>query len=151
MPRPMVMSTSVSPATTVTENSRAVNWMTCKPARASRWRKPKITQWILHYGKLQNQVKSPGTDHRAKDARAVKNHATSLKSARRAARPSSKSLKYDSVSRLPATAETWKTNSIDAMENDFKTAGAIAALFEIAKPINTPRENGAPDVQLKPA
>ncbi len=74
-----------------------------------------------------------------------------LKSALRPAAPSSKGLNTDSVSRLTATAETGKTNFIDAMDNDFNTAGAIAALFEIAKAINTTRDNGATDVQLKPA
>src|SRR5260221_11247817 len=72
-----------------------------------------------------------------------------LKSALRPAAPSSKGLNTDSVSRLTATAETGKTNFIDAMDNDFNTAGAIAALFEIAKAINTPPANSATNVQVK--
>jgi cysteinyl-tRNA synthetase len=35
------------------------------------------------------------------------------------------------------------------MDNDFNTAGAIAALFELTKAINTSRDNGATDEELK--
>jgi len=74
-----------------------------------------------------------------------------LKSARRPAALSANGLNADSISSLDIATKTAKTNFIDAMDNDFNTAGAIAALFEIAKAINTARDNGATDVQLKPA
>jgi cysteinyl-tRNA synthetase len=72
-----------------------------------------------------------------------------LKSALRPASPSAKGLPADAVSSLAATAETAKINFTDAMDNDFNTAGAIAALFELVKAINTARDNGATDDQLK--
>jgi len=37
---------------------------------------------------------------------------------------------------------------VETMDNDFNTTGAIAALFEIAKAINTARDNGATSEQL---
>ncbi len=37
------------------------------------------------------------------------------------------------------------------MDDDFNTAGALAALFELVKSINTARDNGAQDDQLLPA
>jgi cysteinyl-tRNA synthetase len=72
-----------------------------------------------------------------------------LKSALRPASPSAKGLPADAVSSLASTAETAKINFTDAMDNDFNTAGAIAALFELVKAINTARDNGATDDQLK--
>jgi cysteinyl-tRNA synthetase len=72
-----------------------------------------------------------------------------LKSALRPASPSAKGLPADAVSALASTAETAKTNFTEAMDNDFNTAGAIAALFELVKAINTARDNGATDDQLK--
>ncbi len=74
-----------------------------------------------------------------------------LKSGLRPAAPSSKGINAESVAHLAATAASAKTNFTDAMDNDFNTAGAIAALFEIVKAINIARDNGATDVQLKPA
>ncbi|MDO8755336.1 MAG: cysteine--tRNA ligase [Anaerolineales bacterium] len=52
---------------------------------------------------------------------------------------------------LASTADSAKANFTEAMDNDFNTAGAIAALFEIAKAINTARDNGGTDEQLKSA
>jgi cysteinyl-tRNA synthetase len=68
-----------------------------------------------------------------------------LKSALRSASPSAKGLAADSLS---AAAESAKANFIEAMDNDFNTAGAIAALFELSKAINTARDNGATSEQL---
>ena len=39
----------------------------------------------------------------------------------------------------------------DAMDDDFNTALALAALFDLVKSINTARDQGANDDQLKPA
>ncbi len=72
-----------------------------------------------------------------------------LKSALRPASPSAKGLVSESITALAATSESAKTNFTEAMDNDFNTAGAIAALFELVKAINTARDNGATDGQLK--
>jgi cysteinyl-tRNA synthetase len=74
-----------------------------------------------------------------------------LKSGFRAASPSAKGLAPEAAAALTSAAETAKTNFTDAMDNDFNTAGAVAALFELVKVINTARDNGATAAQLKPA
>jgi cysteinyl-tRNA synthetase len=74
-----------------------------------------------------------------------------IKSGLRPAPVSSKGLSEGNVSGLAALADTAKTNFIDAMDNDFNTAGAIAALFELVKGINIARDNGATSEQLRSA
>ena len=74
-----------------------------------------------------------------------------LKSALRPAGQNASGLNPESVSHLASTADSAKANFTEAMDSDFNTAGAIAALFEITKAINTARDNGATDEQLKPA
>ncbi len=74
-----------------------------------------------------------------------------LKSGLRPASPSAKGLAPEAISALASSAESAKTNFTDAMDNDFNSAGAVAALFEIAKAINTARDNGATDAQIKSA
>jgi cysteinyl-tRNA synthetase len=74
-----------------------------------------------------------------------------LKSALRPAAPSASGIKPEAVSVLAAAAESAKVNFTEAMDNDFNTAGAVAALFEFSKFINTARDNGATSEQLKPA
>jgi len=74
-----------------------------------------------------------------------------LKSALRPASPSASGLSADAASALDIAKESAKTNFTEAMDNDFNTAGAVAALFELSKAINTARDNGATDDQLKSA
>jgi len=74
-----------------------------------------------------------------------------LKSALRPASVSASGLNPEAVSAIASTAETAKTNFTEAMDSDFNTAGAIAALFELSKIINNARDSGATGDQLKPA
>ncbi|MHB8779137.1 MAG: cysteine--tRNA ligase [Anaerolineales bacterium] len=80
-----------------------------------------------------------------------------LKSALRPARASqsevegASGLAADAIAALASASESAKTNFTDAMDSDFNTAGAIAALFELSKFINTARDNGANNEQLKTA
>ena len=74
-----------------------------------------------------------------------------LKSGLRPASPSASGLNPEDAFTLASTADSAKTNFTEAMDNDFNTAGAIAALFELTKAINTSRDNGAADEQLKSA
>jgi cysteinyl-tRNA synthetase len=74
-----------------------------------------------------------------------------LKSALRPASPSASGLAAEAVSALASASESAKANFLEAMDNDFNTAGAIAAMFELSKFINTARDNGATSEQLKPA
>jgi cysteinyl-tRNA synthetase len=74
-----------------------------------------------------------------------------LKSALRPASVSAKGLSAEALSTLASAADSAKANFTEAMDNDFNTAGAIAALFELSKAINTARDNGAASEQLKSA
>ena len=74
-----------------------------------------------------------------------------LKSALRPASPSASGLSAEASSALASAGDSAKTNFTEAMDNDFNTAGAVAVLFELSKAINTARDNGATDEQLKSA
>jgi cysteinyl-tRNA synthetase len=74
-----------------------------------------------------------------------------LKSAFRPASPSASGLSAEGTSALAAQAESTKQFFTDAMDDDFNTPLAIAALHELVKAINTARDNGANDEQLKSA
>jgi cysteinyl-tRNA synthetase len=71
-----------------------------------------------------------------------------LKSALKPASVSATGYNTDSLS---SSIESAKNNFVDAMDNDFNTAGAIASLFELSKAINTARDNSATADQLSPA
>jgi len=74
-----------------------------------------------------------------------------LKSGLRPASVSANGLAADAASALAASTESAKANFTSAMDDDFNTAGAVAALFELIKVINTARDNGAANDQLKSA
>jgi cysteinyl-tRNA synthetase len=74
-----------------------------------------------------------------------------IKSAFRSASTSAKGLGADSASALVSQAETTRQSFVDAMDDDFNTPLAIAALYELIKAINTARDQGATDEQLKSA
>jgi cysteinyl-tRNA synthetase len=73
-----------------------------------------------------------------------------LKSALKPASASASGLPTDALSALDATRITAQANFTEAMDNDFNTASAVAALFELVKAINTARDNGATNEQLEP-
>lgn len=74
-----------------------------------------------------------------------------LKSALRHASPSSSGLSAGTAAELAAQAEAIKQSFTDAMDDDFNSPLALAALHELVKAINTARDNGANDSQLEPA
>ncbi len=74
-----------------------------------------------------------------------------LKSAFRPASPSAKGLPAGSAAELSTQAESTKRSFTDAMDDDFNTPLAIAALHELVKAINTARDNNATDEQIQPA
>lgn len=74
-----------------------------------------------------------------------------LKAALRPASTSASGLSADAASALASQAESTKGAFTDAMDDDFNTPLALAALYELVKAINTGRDNGANDEQLKPA
>ena len=55
------------------------------------------------------------------------------------------------VEGLSSQADSTKESFVNAMDDDFNTPLALAALYELVKAINTARDNGADNEQLKPA
>jgi cysteinyl-tRNA synthetase len=74
-----------------------------------------------------------------------------LKAALRPASPSANGLSADAASALAAQAESTKQAFTESMDDDFNTPLALAALYELVKALNTARDGGANDEQLKPA
>jgi cysteinyl-tRNA synthetase len=74
-----------------------------------------------------------------------------LRSALRAGRADLSGLSLEAASALTSQAEAAKQSFIDAMDDDFNTPLALAALYEIVKGINTARDGGANAAQLQPA
>jgi cysteinyl-tRNA synthetase len=74
-----------------------------------------------------------------------------LKSAFRPASASAKGLPAGTASELVSQAEATQQSFTDAMDDDFNTPLAMAALHELVKAINTARDQGATDEQLAPA
>ena len=52
---------------------------------------------------------------------------------------------------LDKQSETAQQTFIEAMDDDFNSSGGLAALFELVRTINTARDAGATDAELKPA
>jgi len=76
-----------------------------------------------------------------------------LKSALRpaSASASSSGLSAGTAAELAAQAEAIRQSFTNAMDDDFNSPLALAALHELVKAINTARDNGATDAQLEPA
>ena len=52
---------------------------------------------------------------------------------------------------LDKQTETTQQTFIEAMDDDFNSSGGLAALFELVRTVNTARDAGAIDAELKPA
>jgi cysteinyl-tRNA synthetase len=74
-----------------------------------------------------------------------------LKAALRPASASAKGLSTEAASALVSQADSTKQAFINAMDDDFNSPLALAAVYELVKAINTARDSGANDEQLKPA
>jgi cysteinyl-tRNA synthetase len=74
-----------------------------------------------------------------------------LRSGLRPAPLSAKGLPSGTAAELTAQAASSQQAFETAMDDDFNTAGALAALFELVKAINTARDGGATIEQLNPA
>ncbi|HQN44132.1 MAG TPA: cysteine--tRNA ligase, partial [Anaerolineaceae bacterium] len=74
-----------------------------------------------------------------------------LRSALRPALPGSTGADASALDVLSAQVQTAQTGFVDAMDDDFNTAGALAVLFELVRVINQTRAVGATDAQLQPA
>jgi cysteinyl-tRNA synthetase len=71
-----------------------------------------------------------------------------LKSGLRPAPATASGLPAGAASELTAQAASVQQAFTTAMDDDFNTAGALAALFELIKAINIARDNGANEAQL---
>src|SRR5215211_4758842 len=74
-----------------------------------------------------------------------------LKSAFRPVSASASGLSAEAAASLASQAESTKQSFIEAMDDDFNTPLALAALYELVKALNTARDNGATNDQLQPA
>jgi cysteinyl-tRNA synthetase len=74
-----------------------------------------------------------------------------IKSALRPASAKGAESTAEAVAALPAAIDTVKTAFVNAMDDDFNSAGALGAIFDFVRAINTARDAGATDAQLKPA
>ncbi len=74
-----------------------------------------------------------------------------LRSGLRPASPRAKGIPAGSASELTSQAESTQQSFVHAMDDDFNTPLALAAIYELVKAINTARDQEATDDQLKPA
>ena len=74
-----------------------------------------------------------------------------FKVALRPASASGKGLSAEAASALASQAEATKRAFVDAMDDDFNTPLALAALYELVKAINTAHDQGATQEVLAPA
>ncbi|HEX5836411.1 MAG TPA: cysteine--tRNA ligase [Anaerolineales bacterium] len=74
-----------------------------------------------------------------------------LKSALRPGSASASGLSAEGISALISHTESTKQSFVEAMDDDFNTPLALAALYELVKAINTARDGGASNEQLRPA
>jgi cysteinyl-tRNA synthetase len=74
-----------------------------------------------------------------------------LKSGLRPAQAGAKGANPEAVKLLEDQIEATQKHFVEAMDDDFNTSGALAALYELVKATNTARDEDASDEQLKPA
>lgn len=73
-----------------------------------------------------------------------------IKSALKPASATKSSASAEALAALSAQVESTRTEFTSAMDDDFSTAGALGALFDLVRAVNTARDAGADDAQLKP-
>lgn len=74
-----------------------------------------------------------------------------LQSAIRPALPGAKGAPQASLETLASQIRACEQGFVEAMDDDFNSAGGIAQLFELVRTINQTRADGATDEQLQPA
>jgi cysteinyl-tRNA synthetase len=73
-----------------------------------------------------------------------------LRAALKPAPAGAKGAPAETHSALDKQTETSQQAFTDALDDDFNTSGGLAALFELVRAINTARDAGATDAELKP-
>jgi cysteinyl-tRNA synthetase len=76
---------------------------------------------------------------------------SALRPAPSSASPGAKGFPPGSAAELASQAEDVERAFSNAMDDDFNTPVAVAAIFELVRAINTARDSGAGDDQLRPA
>ena len=74
-----------------------------------------------------------------------------LLSALRPAMPGASGAPEDVLAKLAEQIETTKTGFVEAMDEDFNTAGALGGIFDLVRVINQARSEDATDDELEPA
>ncbi len=74
-----------------------------------------------------------------------------IKSALRPAAAASGAASAEVLNALSVQLELTRKGFTEAMDDDFNTAGALGKIFDLVRAINTTRDEGATDEQLKPA
>jgi cysteinyl-tRNA synthetase len=74
-----------------------------------------------------------------------------IKSALRPASVKTSTALAEALSALSVQVDATRTGFTSAMDDDFNTAGALGTLFDLVRAVNTTRDAGADDGQLKPA
>jgi cysteinyl-tRNA synthetase len=82
---------------------------------------------------------------------AAEKNVSRLQSGLRPAGPSGHGLTTEVAAAFGKVGEATRGAFVEAMDDDFNTALAVATLFNLVKSINTARDQGATDEQLKPA
>jgi cysteinyl-tRNA synthetase len=82
---------------------------------------------------------------------AAENAVERLRTALRPAPASAAGLPPGTAAELTSQAADSKLSFTEVMDDDFNTAGALAAIFELVRAINTARDGGASAAQLQPA
>jgi cysteinyl-tRNA synthetase len=82
---------------------------------------------------------------------AAEKNVSRLQSGLRPTGSSAAGLSSEVAAAFAKVGETTRTAFVEAMDDDFNTALAMATLFNLVKSINTARDQGATDEQLKPA
>jgi len=73
-----------------------------------------------------------------------------IKAALKPASAATRSASPEALAALSAQVEATRTEFTSAMDDDFNTAGALGTLFDLVRAVNTARDAGADDSQLKP-
>jgi cysteinyl-tRNA synthetase len=74
-----------------------------------------------------------------------------MRSALKPAPTSAPGASADVRTALDKQTESTRQTFIEAMDDDFNSSGGLAALFELVRTVNTSRDAGAADTELKPA
>jgi cysteinyl-tRNA synthetase len=74
-----------------------------------------------------------------------------LRSALRPAFPESEGADKDVLTQLSTQVETTHQGFIEAMDDDFNSAGALGQVFDLVRVVNHARDSGATDEQMQPA